>query len=419
MCDADRTPPPSSRDSRPGISRRGILLAAGLVVGAAAVSADVVSPVSATAAGTYLRPCGDARISSSWKAHRERTPPSGEPGTDYAVGVGTAIRAATDGVIIDRKDSTSTATGRYLAIRGDDGNYIRYLHLLNSTVLLGARVKRGQVIAYSGASAFGSESGSDPHVHVSLWIGGTPTQQGFRNSVDFEEYVSKDVQPPEPVKYYSTAYDGTVWAVTPSAIFSLSWEQWKAAGFPQPAPAPTDYVRYEWSSTVSAVTIFGPDQSRWVWRHVTLEEWTRAGRPVPRTAGWIKDSVYYQWAGSSEVIVQDVGGVKHVLTYKEWQASGFQPFERRSTQGFVKLSWDGNIGFLTDFASGKGGPISYREWEAEGFPTPKVALRFPGDQLYMYQGQTDIWYAGPTVNRVITYKEWGLLGYPAPTIRRS
>lgn len=419
MCDADADDSSSISRPQPTLSRRAMLLGAGALLGAAAVSADALSPaLSATAAGTYLRPCGDVRISDSWQGHKNRNPPSAEPGTDYAVEVGTAVRAATDGVIIDRKDSTSTATGRYIALRGDDGNYLRYLHLLSSIVAVGTRVSRGQVIAYSGASGFGSESGYGPHVHVSLWVNGTPSQQGFAASVDFENYVVGPTQPSEPVKYYVTRYDNTVWAVTPTTITALSFPQWQAAGSPPPFSAPTEYVRYPWSTTISAVTMFGTDQSRWIWRHLTLEEWNRVGRPTPRIAGWIKDSVYYQWAGSAQIFVQDAGGVKHALTYAEWQTSGFQPFQKRATQGFVKLSWDGNIAFLTDYAAGKGGPIDRKQWEAEGFPTPTVATRFPGDQLYKFNGDPTIWYAGPTVNRPITYAEWGLLGYPSPTIRR-
>ncbi|WP_455905391.1 M23 family metallopeptidase [Microbacterium sp.] len=188
-----------------------MLIAAGAAIGASAVGWETFSPgLSATAAGTYLRPCGDVRISSSWQGHKNRNPPSGEPGTDYAVITGTQIRAAANGVIVDRKDSTTTATGRYLALRADDGNYIRYLHLQSSTVPLGARVARGQVIAYSGASGFGSDTGYGPHVHVSLWIGGTPLQLGFTNSVDFEKYVEVEPsQPPaeEPVPLHqSTTY---------------------------------------------------------------------------------------------------------------------------------------------------------------------------------------------------------------------
>lgn len=204
MCDAGDVEPSTSHAPQPIFSRRVMLIAAGTALGASAVGWDLFSPgLSATAAGTYLRPCGNVPISSSWQGHKNRNPPSGEPGTDYAVVVGTQILAAADGVIVDRKDSTTTATGRYLALRADDGNYIRYLHLRSSTVPLGSRVMRGQVIAYSGASGFGSENGYGPHVHVSLWIGGTPLQMGFTNSVDFENYA----QPEDPVPIHqSTTY---------------------------------------------------------------------------------------------------------------------------------------------------------------------------------------------------------------------
>lgn len=233
MCDAADAELSGSPTPKPIFSRRVMLVAAGTALGASAIGWDLFSPgLSATAAGTYLRPCGDVRISSSWQGHKNRNPPSGEPGTDYAVITGTQIRAAANGVIVDRKDSTTTATGRYLALRADDGNYIRYLHLQSSTVPLGARVARGQVIAYSGASGFGSDTGYGPHVHVSLWIGGTPLQLGFTNSVDFENYVEVDpYQPPpeDPVplhkstKYtWNTAVPDGVWAKIPVAPDS-SW----------------------------------------------------------------------------------------------------------------------------------------------------------------------------------------------------
>lgn len=204
MCDPGDSAPSTPDAASPFFSRRAMLIGAGAALGAAAIGWDFVSPpVSATAAGTYLRPCGDVRISSSWQGHKNRNPPSGEPGTDYAVPIGTPVRAASNGVIVDRKDSTTTATGRYLALRADDGNYIRYLHLRSSAVLPGTRVSRGQVIAQSGASGFGSETGYGSHLHVSLWIGGTPLQVGFTNSVDFENYV----QPEDPVPIHqSTTY---------------------------------------------------------------------------------------------------------------------------------------------------------------------------------------------------------------------
>lgn len=199
MCEPGDSAPSTPDAAQPFFSRRTMLIGAGAAIGAAAIGWDFVSPsLSATAAGTYLRPCGDVRISSSWQGHKNRNPPSGEPGTDYAVPIGTPVRAAANGVIVDRKDSTSTATGRYLALRADDGNYLRYLHLRSSAVLPGTRVSRGQVIAESGASGFGSETGYGSHLHVSLWIGGTPLQLGFTNSVDFEQYAEPGPLQPNP-----------------------------------------------------------------------------------------------------------------------------------------------------------------------------------------------------------------------------
>lgn len=226
MCDPGESEP-STESSARVLSRRSVLVAAGAAIGAAAVGWNLSSPAdTAAAAGSYLRPCGDVRISSTWQGHKNRNPPSGEPGTDYAVTTGTPIQAATNGVIVDRKDSTGTATGRYLALRADDGNYIRYLHLQSSTVRLGERVAQGQVIAYSGASGFGSETGYGAHVHVSLWIGGTPLQLGFTNSVDFENYVVPTTTPPpdseDPVPthqssayWWNTAVPMGVWARIP------------------------------------------------------------------------------------------------------------------------------------------------------------------------------------------------------------
>lgn len=223
MCDPGDSEPSSGDHPQPFFSRRAVLFAAGAAIGATAIAWDLFSPdLKATAAGTYLRPCGDVTISSSWQGHRSRNPPSAEPGTDYAVSTGTPIRAAGDGVIVDRKDSTTTATGRYLALRVDDGNYIRYLHLQSSTVPLGSRVSRGQLIAYSGASGFGRETGYGPHVHVSLWIGGTPHQQGFANSVDFENYVERvPTLPPEPEDPVPIHQSSSYWWNT--AVPQLSW----------------------------------------------------------------------------------------------------------------------------------------------------------------------------------------------------
>lgn len=223
--------------------------------------------------------------------------------------------------------------------------------------------------------------------------------------------------PPADTRYYIAKYDGTIWAVTATSVRALTFAQWQAAGAPKPLPAPTEYVKYAWSPTISAVTMFGTDKSRWVWKHVSAAEWKRAGNPKPRTAGWIEGSTYYQWADYRQIFVQDVGGKKHALTAAEWAASGYQPFEKRPNQAFVKLSWHPSIAFLVDYASGIGSPIDGARWTAEGNPTPVVRTRLPNDVVWQTYGSGTIYYSGPTVTKALTPAEWRAMGSPRPEVR--
>jgi len=141
--------------------------------------------------GGYARPTTTTRISSSWQEHRDRRPASREPGTDYPCAYGALVVAAEDGVIAEVKTTTSTATGRFVTIDLDDGHRVRYLHLSKSLVKKGARVKRGQAIARSGASGFSMDRGYGPHVHVTLWARHAYSF-GSSATLDFERYVGPD-----------------------------------------------------------------------------------------------------------------------------------------------------------------------------------------------------------------------------------
>jgi hypothetical protein len=117
--------------------------------------------------------------------------------------------------------------------------------------------------------------------------------------------------------------------------------------------------------------------------------------------------------------VQGPDGVKHQLTYAEWEASGFQPFETRNLQGFAKLSWSSDIAFMSDLSTGEGRPIGFAEWQNEGFPTPAVYQRITGDSFYKESGDPTIWYKGATMNRPITFLEWQAAGFPDPEVRNA
>lgn len=154
----------------------------------------------------YLRPVEPVggRM-SSWAAHTNRGTPSTEPGTDYYVPVGTPVRAAAGGRVVDTGDSIRPATGRFVTIDLDDGRRVRYLHLKRRHVSVGTRVKRGQHIADSGATGYGEEDWSwnvagmgGAHVHMTLWAHQRYTF-GRYATLDPERYMaSKQAAKPKP-----------------------------------------------------------------------------------------------------------------------------------------------------------------------------------------------------------------------------
>lgn len=218
--------------------------------------------------------------------------------------------------------------------------------------------------------------------------------------------------------YYKQPFDPTVWHVESGNARAITYDEWATAGFPTPAPSPTDYVKYPWSPTIYAVTFWGDPESTWDWDALTPTQWWASGSPAPRTAGWIVGSTYYQWGTSSELFVRGEDGVKHKLTYNEWAASGFRAFEWRSSQGFIKLSWAPNIVRITNLGTGDGYSIGYPEWSAEAFPTPQVVQRVVNDRFYKWGNGPTIYYEGAAFSRAITYAEWVGAGRPTPEMRQ-
>jgi hypothetical protein len=112
----------------------------------------------------YIRPIGgNPPISDDFNEHKARG--SVNPGTDYAVGKGTPVKAAAAGVVKVADTNSGGSGGRSIVIYYDIGGSGDYLHLSSLTVGLNARVAQGQVIGYSGGSANGSDSGVGAHLH--------------------------------------------------------------------------------------------------------------------------------------------------------------------------------------------------------------------------------------------------------------
>lgn len=139
--------------------------------------------------GGYQRPTGTSFVSSSYEDHRRRTPPSGEPGTDYGCAYGSTLYSPEDGVVVDLSTSTGGGTGRYITIDLNDGQRVRSLHLSQINVFVGQRVSRGQAIGKTGASAWGKEWGVGAHVHESLF---RVQAYNWGTLTDFEAQVGPD-----------------------------------------------------------------------------------------------------------------------------------------------------------------------------------------------------------------------------------
>jgi hypothetical protein len=221
---------------------------------------------------------------------------------------------------------------------------------------------------------------------------------------------------------YKTDYDSTIYELVTNADGSqtpapLSYAKWRDVyAFKTPSSAATDFVKYSWSPTVYAVTYWPGGAASWQWTRLNFTQWQSAGKPSARNAGWIKGTSYYKWATSSELFASGEDGVLHKLTAAEWAAAGQQPYSTRTDQGYVKLTWAPGMALMTSISTGKGSPITYTQWSNSAFPTPQSAQRITGDQFYQNFGNSTIWYAGPTMNRPITYKEWLAAGKPAPTV---
>lgn len=145
----------------------------------------------------YARPVNPTGL-STWRAHTNRGTPSTEPGTDYYCPIGTPIRAAASGRVVDAGNSIQPATGRYVTIDLDDGRRVRYLHILSRHVNIGDRVQWGQHIADSGATGYGEEDWSwnvaetgGAHVHMTLWANQRYTF-GRYATLDPEVYMAAD-----------------------------------------------------------------------------------------------------------------------------------------------------------------------------------------------------------------------------------
>jgi len=90
-------------------------------------------------------------------------------GVDFRASTGTPVMAMADGTVLGVGDTDKTcygaSYGKFVFIKYDNGLSSTFGHLSLTKVSEGQKIKRGQVVAYSGAT--GHVTG--PHLHVSLY----------------------------------------------------------------------------------------------------------------------------------------------------------------------------------------------------------------------------------------------------------
>jgi murein DD-endopeptidase MepM/ murein hydrolase activator NlpD len=122
---------------------------------------------------THVRPSlwpVEGRLMSAFGGRTD--PLSGEgaihTGVDMSAPMGTPVRAAADGIVVFAE--WRSGYGRLLIIDHGNGLQTYYGHLSHFDVVTGQEVRRGDMIAKSGASG----RVTSPHLHYEVRMGGTP-----------------------------------------------------------------------------------------------------------------------------------------------------------------------------------------------------------------------------------------------------
>ncbi|WP_164983942.1 hypothetical protein [Cellulomonas endophytica] len=199
----------------------------------------------------------------------------------------------------------------------------------------------------------------------------------------------------------------------------LTYDEWVDLGRPAPdGIAPVEVYRAPWSRVVSAVAYFGDPadpETTFLAEALTFSDWQSIGAPDPAVEVY-PGSGFLQWGTSAEVFGVDPGSYTK-LSYDQWSDLGRPEPEVQADMGVAKLSWDPGIAYMTSLEAGQGTPLAYAEWSELAMPTPLVVTSFPGETVYRIGSGSTVYYAGPTVNRALTFAEWTALGRPTPERR--
>jgi murein DD-endopeptidase MepM/ murein hydrolase activator NlpD len=147
----------------------------------AAAAAQAKAPAAKKKATSWVKPVLGYTLTASFNqggsmwSHKHS-------GQDFAVPVGTAVKAASSGVVVKAGPNgggDGSAYGNAIVIKHGNGTYSQYAHLSQVKVNVGQTVPTGKVIALSGNT--GNSSG--PHLHFEIRT--TPNYGSALNPANF------------------------------------------------------------------------------------------------------------------------------------------------------------------------------------------------------------------------------------------
>ncbi|WP_030199760.1 M23 family metallopeptidase [Streptomyces sp. NRRL S-87] len=145
------------------------------------VAAKPAKPAAPAKATAWVRPVAGYTLSASF-AQAGSMWSHKHSGQDFAVPVGTAVKAAHAGTVVKAGPNgggDGPAYGNAIVIKHANGTYSQYAHLSRIQVTVGQKVATGQQIALSGNT--GNSSG--PHLHFEIRT--TPNYGSAVNPVSF------------------------------------------------------------------------------------------------------------------------------------------------------------------------------------------------------------------------------------------
>ncbi|MCU1574387.1 MAG: hypothetical protein JWO93_2469 [Micrococcaceae bacterium] len=147
--------------------------------------------------------------------------------------------------------------------------------------------------------------------------------------LSYGEWAAAGFPPPEPADFIPgtslRTYNrsATIWVTLNGTVHALTFGEWAAMGYRQPTDVISDYVKYPWAPAIYAVG-YAPDGI--VWRSLSYADWRAAGFPTPRMAGWIEGTTLFQYGGAAAILARSPDNVLHLLSYPEWAGTGYRPF---------------------------------------------------------------------------------------------